>query len=307
VGDTGSPEAAAVFVGAATLDTIALVPRFPQPDERTVAEDIVSGGGGPAATAAVAAARLGLRAAFVGAVGDDAAGEAILDGLRRENVDVEGVEVRRGGRSGASVVVVDRSGGTRAICTLPVPPPEVPAGSAAADRIRSVPWVHVDHLGWGPVSRIVQALPPAERPRLSVDAGNPIQGFSPRGVDLFVPTVAALVRMYGERPVDELLDSALRAGARWVVATAGDQGSVAASDRGDRAEAPGHPVDVVSTVGAGDVFHGALLAAVARGAEPSACLRYANAAAALSCRGADGRSAIPDHHGVQAALAVPAA
>src|ERR687895_789091 len=52
-----TPEISVTFVGAATLDGIALVPRFPQPDERLVAEEIAYAGGGPAATAAVAAAR----------------------------------------------------------------------------------------------------------------------------------------------------------------------------------------------------------------------------------------------------------
>ena len=57
---------------------------------------------------------------------------------------------------------------------------------------------------------------------------------------------------------------------------------------------PGVPVDgLVSTLGAGDVFHGALLAAFVRGLDLLAALEQANAAAALSCRALDGRSAIP--------------
>jgi sulfofructose kinase len=54
-----------------------------------------------------------------------------------------------------------------------------------------------------------------------------------------------------------------------------------------------HEVDVVSTLGAGDVFHGALLAELIRGAPLAEALDFANRCAALSCRGLDGRSAIP--------------
>jgi sugar/nucleoside kinase (ribokinase family) len=62
----------------------------------------------------------------------------------------------------------------------------------------------------------------------------------------------------------------------------------------ERLDVPGYAVDeVVSTLGAGDVFHGALLAAFARGLELADALAKANAAAALSCRALDGRSAIP--------------
>ena len=57
------------FIGAATLDALALVEQYPGPDERVVASDLRFAGGGPAATAAVAAARLGHEVAFIGAVG----------------------------------------------------------------------------------------------------------------------------------------------------------------------------------------------------------------------------------------------
>jgi sulfofructose kinase len=51
--------------------------------------------------------------------------------------------------------------------------------------------------------------------------------------------------------------------------------------------------DPVSTLGAGDVFHGALLAAFVRGLALAEALAFANECAALSCRALDGRSAIP--------------
>src|SRR5947208_16157836 len=97
-----------VFVGVATHDTIALMRRFPEPDERLVADDLCIAGGGPAATAAVAAARLGVPAAFVGTVGADEEGRRIIEGLQAEGVDVSGVTVAAGQSSGPSVIVVDR-------------------------------------------------------------------------------------------------------------------------------------------------------------------------------------------------------
>jgi sulfofructose kinase len=293
-------EVSVTFVGAATLDGIALVPQFPQPDERLVAEEIAYAGGGPAATAAVAAARLGVAAGFVGAVGDDAEGKQIVDGLLDEGVDISGMTVVSGRRSGASIVVVDRGRGTRAICNRPVPRPELSAEATA--RILDAEWVHVDHVGWAPVSDLLARA--GRRPRLSVDGGNPIPGFTPKDVDLYAPTLDALVREYGEQRPEELLAAALAAGARCVVATRGAEGSLAATRDGERYEAAGFPTEVLSTLGAGDVFHGALLAALLRGLPLPACLSYANVVAALSCRGLDGRSAIPTH--VEATRHVPA-
>lgn len=278
----------AVFVGAATYDAIALVDGFPGADERVVAKSVVYAGGGPAATAAVAASRLGARVAFVGAVGDDANGRAILEGLRDEGVDVSGVSVSPTQDSAASVVIVDRTRGTRAICNRPAPVLDLARG---ADLIAVAPIVHVDHVGWGPL--MGSGLLPAAA-RLSVDAGNDIPGFHSERVDLHVPTVEALRRRYGDLPLDDLLARAVADGATVVVATDGPRGSHALTTTGETAFAPALSVDVVSTLGAGDVFHGALVAAVVRGMPLSNQLAFANATAALSCRALDGRSGIPE-------------
>lgn len=299
---TTSDTAPVVFVGAATLDAIALVDRFPQPDQRQVARDVVHAGGGPAATAAVAASRLGVPAALVSAVGADDEGQQILASLRREGVDVSGVQVVPERRSGSSVVVVDASSGTRAICTRPVPELDIPSGGAAGRLLRAASWVHVDHLGWGHLQAWQRSGGRPAEQRVSVDAGNPIPGFMPQGVDLYVPTVGALTRLHGELPLDRLMHAAVRAGARMVVATRGGGGCAALTTDGTCLEVPGHRVKVLSTLGAGDVFHGALLAAVVRGMPLRECMRYANITAALSCRGLDGRSAIPTHDDVLAVI-----
>jgi sulfofructose kinase len=304
-------QARVAFVGAATLDTIALTSRYPGPDERVLAEEVVHAGGGPAATAAVAAARLGVDAVFVGTVGDDEQGERITAGLRAEGVDVSGVTVASGRSSGSSVVIADRSAGTRAICSLPAPEP---SSHAVETAVTQADWVHTDHVGWGPVQQVLTERQASPRPRLSVDAGNSVPGLTPAGVDLFVPTLAALRDRYGPNGDGALLDgalldgalldAALAEGARTVVATRGAAGSLAATDEGERAEAAAYTaVDVVSTLGAGDVFHGALLACVVRGLPLPDCLVRANAVAALSCRGVDGRSAIPTGDELSALLA----
>lgn len=292
-----------VFVGVATHDTIALVDEFPDPDGRVTATELVQAGGGPAATAAVAAARLGQRVAFVGTVGDDADGDSILAGLRAEGVDVDAVTVRPGARSAASIVVVDAGRSTRAIINRP--PVTLQLSDDGLDMLGSADWVHVDQAGWGPVHAWWSGR--HDRPRLSIDAGNPIADFTPAGADLYVPTISALRRRYdGDEPAD-LLDAAIRDGARLVVATDGPRGSFA---RGTdpagvdhvHLHVPGRSGTIRSTLGAGDVFHGALLAAVARELDLAAAMRYANAVAFRSCQGLDGRSAIPTHDEIAAEL-----
>jgi sulfofructose kinase len=288
-----------VFVGAATLDVIATVDRFPHRDERCLAEGIIEAGGGPAATSAVTARRLGVEAAYVGVLGDDQAGDRILDGLVAEGVDVSGVIREPGGLSARSVVIVDRANGTRAICNRAGPSLRIPKQSRAANLVASAEIVHVDHVGWSPVAQLLSSAQIG--PRVSVDEGNPIPDLAVNRVDLYAPTLRVLKHRYGDAVSLVLVNRAVAAGARWVVATDGSRGAAAAAS-GETATVPAWKSKIVSTLGAGDVFHGALVAHYSRGAELTACLRYASVAAALSCRAVDGRSGIPTHAEVSACL-----
>jgi sulfofructose kinase len=289
-----------VFVGSATLDAIALVDVMPQVDDRQEALAVEFAGGGPAATAAVACSRLGVPAAFVGAVGDDQEGQQIKEGLRVEGVDTSAVRTVPATRSGASVVLASRAQAARAICTRRAVPLEL--DDAARHMLLKAEWVHVDHAGWT-VVRPLRHRPRDRRFRLSVDAGNPIVPYDLTGVDLYVPNEHGLRRDVGAASMDDMLAAAATAGARTVVVTRGAAGAVALTSTGARLEAPGFHIEVVSTLGAGDVFHGALLAAKLQGQTLSEALLYASVAAAISCRAVDGRSAIPTHDEVLKAIA----
>ena len=263
-----------VCLGLATLDTILAVPRHPGPDDRVVASELAVAGGGPAATAAVTLARSGVRTYFVGAVGDDDVGRRIIEGLEREGVDVSELRVVRGARSPQSSILVGGDG--RAIVhfrgTAPIEP-----GERALELCRDASWVHVDHAGYGVVPRDV---------RLSIDGGNPIEDLDLAGVALYAPTLRQLEAAFGTA------EQALVAGAELVVVTSGADGSTAYTREG-KVEAPASPVEIVSSLGAGDVFHGALLAQLVGGVPLPEALARANRTAALSCRALDGRSAIP--------------
>jgi sulfofructose kinase len=289
-----------VFVGSVNTDTIAVVPKLPGTDERLLASQIVHGYGGNAATAAVAAARLGAEAAFVGPVADDEQGRQIEVALARDGVDTSGLVTVPEGCGGESVVLVDQSSGTRAICVRRPPAFVVPDEGVAADLIRAAAWVHVDYLGWPAVRDLVGDQPH----RVSVDAGNEIEGLVLRGLGLYAPTIPALQRIYGDLPAEELVRQAQVAGASCVVATNGPDGCVALDESGRYVEAGGFAVDVASSLGAGDVFHGALLVALARGDALADAMVYANGAAAMSCRAIDGRSGIPTDEELRAWLAL---
>ena len=267
----------AVCVGLATCDTVLAVARYPAPDEVVAAGDVAVAGGGPAATAAVTLARLGVPTHFVGAVGDDDTGAFIRDGLEREGVDLSELVVVAGARSPQSAVFV--TAGTRTIAAFRGDV-AVELSPRALELCEGAAWVHVDQTGYATIDALRGHV------KLSLDGGNEIEGIDLRGVELYAPTEQALRRDFGTA------QAALEAGARLVVVTRGEEGCVAYTADGE-VVAPGSPIQPVSTLGAGDVFHGALLAQLIRDAPLGDALGFANACAALSCRALDGRSAIP--------------
>lgn len=271
------PRGSILCIGTAILDTIALVDRLPGEDERVEA-DVTLAGGGNAATAAVAIARLGIDVEFAGVVGADEIGKTVVRQLEAEGVGTRHIVVREDISTTHSVVVVTRGSAARSIITQPAAvPAEVPTG---------YDMVHVDKVGYAALR-----LAGRQNAQVSLDDGNAVPDLDLRLIDLYVPTATVLTRRYRADP----LSSAHRAitdGASTVVVTAGSQGSFAVS-AGQIAFASALSIEPLSSLGAGDVFHGALLAALTLNKSLPEAIRFANVTAALSCRALDGRSGIP--------------
>ena len=276
-------------MGVITVDTIALVDQYPQEDERVVAQQISRAGGGPAAVAAVALSRLGIRSAIVGTIGDDADGKEILRIFEKEGVDTSGISIGNTATAG-SVIVASKKNSARAISTRQ-PVTQSPLNENAKKMLSAATWLHVDHVG---VTRLNEAgITRGKGPQISFDAGYGVENFDPSLVDLFVPTDRQMALRYPGVSLSVALENDSTKAGNTVVATQGSAGSSGYSPETGLVSASGFKVEVTSTLGAGDVFHGALIAQIIQGFELSQALRRANAVAALSCRGLDGQSMIP--------------
>src|SRR5205085_12137747 len=93
-------------------------------------------------------------------------------------------------------------------------------------------------------------------------------------------------------PVRALQWARTRVRGPYVGITIGPRGYMWLED-GSLKHAPGHRVDAIDTLGAGDVFHGAYALAIAEGRPVAEAAGFANAAAALKCTRASGRRGIP--------------
>jgi sulfofructose kinase len=311
-----------ICIGAAALDMLATVDALPPEDGRALGRSGMLAGGGPAATSAVALARLGVRVGFVGAVGDDHAGSLIHAGLAAEGVDVSMLRVTPGATSALSLGILRGAPSeTRTMVAYAGSAGPLGPTGAVADACGDAAWIHVDHAGFS-LARSLAGTGIATP--VSVDGGNPIPDLDLTEVALYAPSAAELLRWSGTTSIADGMARADAAGAAIVIATQGREGATARTpfeptttgltrrlSEGGRERAassrwsihvPAFEAPIASSLGAGDVYHGAILAALLRGLALPEAMAYAAVAAALSCRGMDGRSGIPTHEEVSAML-----
>src|SRR5262245_65946793 len=77
-----------VGLGLNAMDTICIVPAFPQPNTKTAMREVRVEPGGQMATALTTCVRLGLTARYIGSIGTDSWGKAQLASLREENLEL---------------------------------------------------------------------------------------------------------------------------------------------------------------------------------------------------------------------------
>ncbi|MBN1419824.1 MAG: hypothetical protein JXP34_13675 [Planctomycetes bacterium] len=292
-----------IGMSVACVDELLIVPHMPESDGTINVSRCDRQGGGIAATAMVAAARLGCRASLIGAVGADPIGEEVLAGLRVEKVDVSRVRIDPEGRTNFSVILVEERTGKRSIVYWPGCVEPFSLDRDDVDLIRSARGLLVDGHG---VDAQVEAA------RAARDAGVPVLMDGTRaypGIDRLIPWIDILVAtrdFVSDYAPDDDLEAGLRKlramGPGEVVATAGEEGCWLLED-GCLWHQPAFPVDVVDTTGAGDVFHGAYIATRAQGKGPRDACRCAAGAAAMKCTGLGGRRAIPTRAELEAFLA----
>jgi len=296
------------------------VRRLPAAGETVTGGTFARHGGGKGANQAVAAARLGARVAFVGAVGADDLGDEALRELEAEGVDVSAVARLEGVATGVAAIVVDERGENqiavasganaalgadnvaRALERLLAPAADgLAAGDddAAGGPGRAVACAEggrgIVLLGHEvPAAAVVAGIAAAR------SAGWPVV-LNPAPARALPDDVAGVVLtpnadeardLAGEDGVEAAARAlAARTGAP-VLVTLGAEGALLLDgDRAERLHAPA--VEVVDTTGAGDAVNGALAAELAAGRPLRDAVKLALTAAALSTRTPGARSGMP--------------
>jgi sugar/nucleoside kinase (ribokinase family) len=256
--------------------------------------------GGSGAILACGAARLGLRVAIVGVVGDDLFGAFMRERLVERGVDVSGLVVDPELPTGLTVVL---SGDTdRAILTSLGTISALRAQMIDQKVLASARHVHVSSFflqrGLVPDLPELFAEVHASGATTSLDPNwDPSEGWDGglgdllASVDVLMPNEMEATRLAHTSDL-EIAIAVLRQHVTTVVVKAGDRGAVAVGS-GGRATAPALRVAAVDTTGAGDSFDAGFLAATLGGESLERCLAIANACGALSTRATGGVDAQP--------------
>jgi len=250
-------------VGSINTDLVLRVPRLPQPGETVGGGDLARHAGGKGANQATAASRLGADVALFGAVGDDASGGWLLDGLRREGVDVDGVQVLPDAATGLAMVWVDPRG-ENAIAVFPGGNDKVGTGliDRSLDRIVTAEILLVQlEIPWETVAYLLDRLP-TDGPRVILNPApaRPLESVSLpfRRIDVLTPNAGEMSTMAGAADRDEASRRLLATGIENIVCTAGADGAFRYREGQPALRVPAPRVDPVDTTGAGDAFNGAL-------------------------------------------------
>ena len=282
-----------ICVGHAAIDRIYRIDRFPERPTKIRALEHLEAGGGMAANAAAAIARLGGQAELWSRIGDDDNGVKIRRSLSAAGIDTRYVQAFEENRSSTSVILVDGTGERMIVGSRDV---DMPSGTAwlPLERINEAGVVLAD-LRWLEATRV--AFEAARRAGVPTVLDADLGGREALSELLAVTDYAifsehALEEFAAEEAIEDRLRRVAALGPRHAGVTLGANGYVWLEGK-TLERHPAFNVDVVDTTGAGDAFHGAFAIGIAEGRPVRDIVRRASAAAALKCTRLGSRAGLP--------------
>jgi sulfofructose kinase len=285
-----------VGVGANSVDLVNVLPATPDPRVASLAKLRVRRRltccGGQVATAMAACAALGLKAKYVGATGTDDNGRLLREALAERSVDASDVVTRDAPNQFAVVLLDDRTGERIVLWDrderLALRESELPLEALAAARV-----IHVDDVDEEAAIRAARVgrgagrIVTSDLDRLTARTGELVAAVT-------VPVFAEHLppALTGESDQERALRVLRRRHDGLLVVTLGPRGALALE--GDRLwRVPAYRVEAVDTTGSGDVFRAGLILGLLRGWPVDETLRFANAAAAVSCTRLGAMNGVP--------------
>ena len=296
-----------VVLGGINMDLVGATERMPAPGETVFGQSFHTSPGGKGANQAVAAARLGAEVRMVGRVGRDEFGPVLLDGMRREGIDVSGVATDPDNSSGIAMILLD---GQKENYIVAIYGANLASDREQVEAVQSA----LD----GADVLLLQLETPLE---VAAESARIAKGMGVRVVwdpapalemgkdayalcDALTPNQVEAEYLSGVPVAD--LDSARIAARKLVgegvsacVITMAEAGAYYAT-QDDEGFVPPVNVETVDSVAAGDAFSAGLGVALAEGRSLGEAIRYASAAGALAVTKRGAQEAMPYRREVDA-------
>jgi sulfofructose kinase len=292
-----------ITIGHAALDRIYRIETFPPQPTKVRALEHIEVGGGMAANASVAIARLGGKVELWSRIGDDAAGNTIKAGLKAEKVDVRYVQAFEDARSSTSAIIVDDRGERLIVNNRDTGMPSS-TDWLPLERIKGAGAVLGD-IRWLEGLRQTFTRARAEGVPTILDADLGAREIMPELLALTdyaifsAPGLAEFAPGLNER---DKLAHILSFGVRHVGVTHGEHGYLYLEGETYH-QVPAPKVDVIDTTGAGDAFHGAFALFIGEGQTSEIAAKAGSIAAAEKCTRLGGRAGLPTRQRLNALLA----
>lgn len=282
-----------VGIGVSTLDILTIVKDFPSEDSVQQAIDAKFQGGGPVATALVAAAKLGAKVAMIDSLGDDFVGQSILNEFHSYGLVTKHIQITPGMTSAIASVWIREGDGQRAIAYRPGNTPELIDNDLSLEIIKKA---KILHLNGRHLQTCLKACKLAKEHgvKISFDGGG---GRYRSELDPLIPLIdiCIVARDFAEKytkttNIQNAAQSFLDQGSELVVITDGDRGSYIFSKQAENFHQPAFRLDkVIDTTGCGDVYHGVFLFCLLSGFTLRESAQQATAAAAINAQCIGGR------------------
>ena len=293
-------------VGSCNMDLVMQLPNLPGPGNTVTGGILHQLLGGKGANQAVAAARSGASVVMHGAVGKDAFGAAVTQGLIGDGIECTFIQNNHGMATGTAVILVDQRGENL-----------IGVASGANRNVKPPSKLHLIDAGAVllqseiPIEVIMTTMEAASKAHVPIIFNNaPAMGVPPEAlasVHVLIVNEHEAALMTGltvhDRPSAMQAANTLRAsGVRCVIVTLGPAGC-AVSSVDTVFDLPSFVVDTVDTTAAGDTFCGAFTARFVAGDTLAEATVYASAAAALSTTILGAQPSVPTEVAVRAFLA----
>ncbi|MDD1777747.1 MAG: carbohydrate kinase family protein [Candidatus Helarchaeota archaeon] len=245
-------------IGAALIDMVALIEKFPKVDQEVFVPRLEMMGGGSAANFAVACARMGLKTGFVGKLGRDAFGERLIQDFKKDNVETEKIVFSSDSPTGMCYAAVDKSG-NRILYAFSGAANELQPGDLDGEYLKSFQAIYLANLkNLDPLTKAAE-LVQGTKTRVCLNPGSLIVDQGLKACENLLKLTQIFIGSQGE--VKQLFQTAnlLRGLERLLnyveiaAVTQGAQGSLIAT-KDFQIKIPAEKVKVIDTTGAGDAF-----------------------------------------------------